>query len=173
MENQHNFATNARAVQEQMEEKKFGEIPEKLFLKISDFLLEAEKIVENIKVLLKSVDLPFLSTDRNILNLPGVGKSLSFRVIGVTRYGRRILEFDHDKTRIHSPIIKKMGRIIIIESKSISEYLEHLEEMGEDLSEYKSIWGYSIGETEPLMPIYEYPDYPFKITSKMTNLKIA
>jgi len=45
--------------------------------------------------------------------------------------------------------------------------------MGEDLSEYKSIWGYSIGETEPLMPIYEYPDYPFKITSKMTNLKIA
>ena len=173
MENQHNFATNARAVQEQMEEKKFGEIPEKLFLKISDFLLEAEKIVENIKVLLKSVDLPFLSTDRNILNLPGVGKSLSFRVIGITRYGRRILEFDHDKTRIHSPIIKKMGRIIIIESKSISEYLEHLEEMGEDLSEYKSIWGYSIGETEPLMPIYEYPDYPFKITSKMTNLKIA
>ena len=118
-----------------------------------------------------SADLPFLSTDRNILNLPGIGKSLSFRVIGITRYGRRILEFDHDANRRHSPIINKMGKVVIIESKSISEHLNDLAEMGEDISEYASIWGYSIGKTEPRMPIYEYPEYEFKITSNYTNLE--
>ncbi len=29
-----------------------------------------------------------------ITGVPGVGKSLSFRTIGITRYGRRILEFE-------------------------------------------------------------------------------
>jgi len=171
MENQHNFATNARAVQEQMEEKVFGLLPEKTKSKIHQFPLEAENMVKNIEELRCSANLPFLSTDRNILNLPGIGKSLSFRVIGITRYGRRILEFEHDANRLHSPIINKMGKVIIIESKSISEYLKNLEEMGEDVSEYSSIWGYSIGETEPRMPIYEYPEYEFKVTSHFTNLE--
>lgn len=172
MENQRNFATNARAVQEQLEEKVFGIVPEKYQAKIRRFPLEAEKMVENIKGVLKSADLPFLSTDRNILNLPGVGKSLTFRVIGITRYGRRILEFNHDSKRFHSPIINKMGKVVIIESKPISEYLQHLMEIGEDISEYKSIWGYSLGETEPRMPIYEYPAYNFKVTEEITNLKL-
>ncbi len=172
MENQHNFATNARAVQEQMEEKIFGILPEKYHSKIRRFPFEAEQMVKNIKNLLESAKLPFLATDRNILNLPGVGKSLSFRVIGITRYGRRILEFDHDTTRSHSPIINKMGEVVIIESKPIGEYLQHLQEMGEDVSEYESIWGYSLGETEPRMPIYEYPSYDFQITEEFTNLKI-
>ena len=172
MENHHNFATNARAVQEQVEEKVIGQIPEEYYEKIRRFPEMAESMVENIQELLKEADIPFLSTDRNILNLPGVGKSLSFRVIGITRYGRRILEFDHDPTRRHSPIINKMGRVVIIESKPISEYLQNLEDMGEDISEYESIWGYSLGETEPRMPIYEYPDYPFEVTSEMTNLQI-
>ncbi len=172
MENQHNFATNARAVQEQMEEKVFGILPEKHYARIRRFPVEAEMMVENIRELLKSADLPFLSTDRNILNLPGVGKSLTFRVIGITRYGRRILEFDHDSTRSHSPIINKMGKVIIIESKPVSEYLQHLAEMGEDISEYESIWGYSLGETEPRLPIYEYPRYDFKVTAEITNLEI-
>ena len=54
---------------------------------------------------------------------PELEEILSFRVIGITRYGRRILEFDHDETRRHSPIIRKMGKVVIIESKSIHEYL--------------------------------------------------
>jgi len=170
MENQNNFATNARAVQEQMEEKMFGIVPEKFYSQLRRFPIEAEKMVGNIQELLKEADLPFLSTDRNVLNLPGVGKSLTFRVIGITRYGRRILEFDHDATRFHSPIINTIGKVVIIESKSISEFLQHLEGMGEDVSEYESIWGYSLGETEPRMPIYEYPDYDFQVTDEITNL---
>ena len=173
MENYHNFAPNARAVQEQMEEKGIGSIPGKQHEIIKKFPLEAEKMIENISAVKRSENLPFLATDRNVLNLPGVGKSLTFRVIGITRYGRRILEFDHDATRNHSPIIQKMGKVVIIEPKSISEYLRQLEDMGEDLSEYEGLYGFSIGETENRMPMYEYSTYDYKVTDKITNLDIG
>lgn len=173
MENNFNFATNARAVQEQAEEKPMGHIPNKFHERIRKFPMNAEDMTKNIDQLRKDANIPFLATDRNVLNLPGVGKSLTYRVIGITRYGRRILEFDHDANRTHSPIIHKMGKVIIIESKSISEYLQQLEDIGEDISEYESIWGYSIGETEPRLSIYEYPEYDFDITSEMTNLEIV
>ncbi|MEA3495970.1 MAG: KamA family protein [Bacteroidota bacterium] len=172
MENNHNFATNERAVQEELEEKIIGIVPKKYHEAIKEFPLNAETMVENIDDLRNKAKLPFLSTDRNVINLPGVGKSLTYRVIGITRYGRRILEFDHDHTRTHSPIINKMGKIIIIESKSINEYLNQLEEMGEDISDYENIYGYSIGETEARMPVYEYPEYDYKLTEEMTNLEI-
>ncbi|MGD9202729.1 MAG: KamA family protein, partial [Chitinispirillia bacterium] len=171
-ENNYNFATIARSVQEQIEEKSIGKIPESKYNSLKQFSLKPTEIVENIKHLKNEAKIPFLSTDRNVLNLPGVGKSLTFRVIGITRYGRRILEFDHDPTRSHSPIIKKMGKVIIVESKSISEYLKQLDAMGEDISEYKDVYGYSLGVTEPRMQIFDYPEYNFKITDKITNLKI-
>ncbi len=173
MENNFNFATNERAVQEQMEEKIYGKIPEEYYDEIKDFPNHSELLVEKISELKSKANLPFLGTDRNVLNLPGVGKSLTFRTIGITRYGRRILEFDHDANRNHSPIIEKMGKVIIIESKSISEYLEQLEDIGENIPDYESIWGYSIGETEPRIPIYEYPEYDFEITKENTNLEIS
>jgi len=171
-ENYHNFATNARAVQEQLEEKVIGSIPKKYYDEIKHFPEDAENMEAKIDKIRKLENIPFLGTDRNVLNLPGVGKSLTFRVIGITKGGRRILEFEHDTARHHSPIINKMGRVIIIESKSIVDYFAQLEEMGEDSADYETIFGYSIGETEKLMPIFEYPDYNFKITSKFTNLEI-
>ena len=131
---------------------------------------DAENIVERIDDLRKRAGLQFLGTDRNVLNLPGVGKSLTFRTIGITRFGRRILEFDYDKIRKHSPITHDMDKVIIIESKSIKQYLNQIEEYGEDPEEYSSIWGYSIGITEPRNPMYDYPEYPFEITDDYTNL---
>lgn len=172
MENNFMFATNARAVQEQLEEKILGKIAEKDYETIRQFPMEAELMMENIDALRKYNNIPFLATDRNVLNLPGVGKSLTFRVIGITRYGRRILEFDHDATRVHSPIIHKMGKVVIIESKSISEYLNQLEEMGEIISDYEGIYGYSIGETEERIPVFEYPEYDFDVTPELSNLVI-
>jgi lysine 2,3-aminomutase len=172
MENYFNFATNARAVQEQIEEKVFGTISDKNIEKIKEITLDPTHMDENLSAMMLKSGLPFLATDRNVLNLPGVGKSLTYRVIGITRYGRRVLEFDYDQTRAHSPIIHKMGKVIIIESKSISEYLRQLEEIGEDISEYESIWGYSIGETEARLPIYEYPEYEFAATQELTNIEI-
>ena len=129
-------------------------------------------MVENIEALRRYAGLPFLATDRNVLNLPGVGKSLTFRVIGITRYGRRILEFDHDETRVHSPIIKQMGKVIIIESKSIHEYLQQLEEMGEIKEDYEGLYGYSLGQTEQRIPVYEYTEYEFRATGAISNLEI-
>jgi lysine 2,3-aminomutase len=173
MENWHNFATNGRAVQEQREERIFGQVPEETFDILNRLPEHPEKMVENIAAIRAKADLPFLATDRNVLNLPGVGKSLTFRVIGITRYGRRILEFDHDATRSHSPITEKMGKVVIIESKSVAEYLQHLEEIGEDISDYEGVYGYSIGVTEPRMPVYEYPDYEFTVTDEITNLDLS
>jgi len=170
MENSFNFATNARAVQEQIEEKNIGEIPEYLYDDIKDIPNNAEHICERINDIRNEAGLPFLGTDRNVLNLPGVGKSLTYRVIGITRYGRRILSFEHDATRRHSPAVHNMDRVIIIESKSINEYLSQLEDMGENLEDYQSIYGYSIGETENRVPIYDYPDYDYESTEEMTNL---
>ncbi len=171
-ENSSNFTPNARAVQEEMEEKYLGRLPEEDMLEVQELMHDAEDMVENVNHLREKNDLPFLATDRNILNLPGVGKSLTFRAIGITRYGRRILEFDHDRTRNHSPIIDKMGKVIVIESKSITEYLRQLEDMGENRDEYEGVFGYSLGETEPRMPMYEYPEYDFDVTGEMTHLEL-
>ncbi len=172
MENNFNFAPNARVVQEQLEEKIIGKIEKEHYETIRQFSDNAENIIESIDALRRSADLPFLGTDRNVLNLPGVGKSLTFRVVGITRYGRRILQFDHDITRSHSPIINKMGKMIIIESKSIHEYLRQLEELGEELGQYEGLFGYSIGQTEPRVPIYEYPEYSFEVTKELSNIEI-
>ncbi len=171
MENSSKFATNARAVQEQMEEKIIGKIPEQYLDEVKDYPQTAEKMTEHINGLRKKANLPFIATDRNVLNLPGVGKSMTYRVIGITRSGRRILEFDHDHTRTHSPIIEKLGKFVIVESKSIAAYLEQIEEMGEDKKEYTSIWGYSIGETELRPSLFEYPKFDFELTPVITNFE--
>ncbi len=171
MENSSKFATNARAAQEQFEEKILGEVPEKFVNNIRAFPDNAENMVEQINQLREKVDIPFLSTDRNVLNLPGVGKSMTYRVIGITKDGRRILEFDHDHTRSHSPVIDKLGKFVIIESKSIASYLDQLKNMGEDKYDYASIWGYSISETENRHSVYEYPQYNFTTTSQFSNYK--
>ena len=170
MENSHLFSPNARLAQESMEEKNIGYLPEKFSPDLRQLPLDAKNIVDRIDRLRINADIPFITSDRNVLNLPGVGKSLTFRTIGITNDGRRILEFDHDETREHSPIIKKMGKVTIIESKSIHDYLQQIDNMGEDVSEYASIYGYSLSETEPRSHIFEYPEYDFEVTKKITNL---
>ena len=172
MENNFSFAPNARVVQEQLEEKSIGAIKEDYYDTIRGFSDEPHLMVENIEALRRFAGIPFLAADRNVLNLPGVGKSLTFRVVGITRYGRRILEFDHDQTRQHSPIIQKTGKVIIIESKSIHEYLSQLEELGENRKDYDGLYGYSLGQTESRIPLYEYPEYDFQPTGEYSNLEI-
>lgn len=172
MENNSGFAPNARVVQEQLEEKIAGKIEEKYYEEIRKFPEEATMMVENVEALRRVAGLPFLATDRNVLNLPGVGKSMTFRTIGITRYGRRILEFDHDETRTHSPIIHKMGKVIIIESKSIHEYLQQMEGLGEEREDYGGLYGYSLGQTEHRIPVYDYPEYSFQTTTSMSNLEV-
>lgn len=92
--------------------------------------------------------------------------------MGLTEEGKRILRFEHDNTRRHSPIIDRMGEIYIVENKSLAAYLRQLGKMGEDPEDYASIWSYTKGETEPRFSLYEYPGFPFCKTEKMSNLSI-
>ena len=93
--------------------------------------------------------------------------------LGITPEGKRILRFDHDSTRRHSPIIDRLGQIYIVENKSIASYLRQLQAMGEDAEEYATIWNYTEGKTESRFSLYEYPDFPFQITDRMSNQDIA
>jgi lysine 2,3-aminomutase len=171
-ENAHHFVPLAHMVQESREEKRMGIVSgireEKLLSRARD----PWSLRSGIQELREANEQAFLATDRSVLNLPGVGKSLTFRTIGITRHGRRILEFDHDHSRKHSPVIREMGKVIIIESKSISAYLNQLREMGSDPREYRNVFGYSLGLTEARTSIFEYPDLPFTITSNISNLDI-
>jgi lysine 2,3-aminomutase len=171
-ENSANYTPNARAVQEVIEEKYLGKLNKDELPKVEELLHHPENLIEKLAKLKSSLHLQFLATDRNIMNLPGVGKSLTFRTIGITRYGRRILQFRHDLKRNHSPIIKKMETVVIVESKTLAEYLRQMEDMGESRIEYEGAFGYSLGETEPRMAIYEYPGYNYEVTNKITNLEL-
>jgi lysine 2,3-aminomutase len=44
--------------------------------------------------------------------------------------------------------------------------------MGENVKEYSTVWGYSIGETEPRLSIFEYPGYDFETTDEITNYEV-
>ncbi len=184
-ENYAVFAPNSRSMQEQQEEKIYGQMtPEQaeelykiLETKVSAGINE-EKTKEDadtakqIRRFMRKHHLPFLATDRSVLNLPTIGKSMTFQLVGLTEEGKRILRFEHDGTRHHSPIIDQMGQIYIVENKSLAAYLRQLSKMGEDPEDYASIWSYTKGETEPRFSLYEYPDFPFRITDKMSNLEI-
>ena len=169
LENKYNFATNERLAQERVEEKYLGQPANQKIKEITPLLIDSKEVVNNVKQFKEANGLSFLSTDRSVLNMPGVGKSLTYRTIGITDDGRRILEFEHDQNRNHSPIIDSMGNVVIIESKSINAYLRQLEEIGEDPEDYKTIWGYSASETESRAQFYRYPEYDFKITGEYTK----
>jgi len=170
-ENRQNFATNARSAQEIAEEKYFGKMPNDLNLKDKLFGL-SENNETIIKDILTSSELPFLATDRNVFNMPAVGKSMTYRVIGITADGRRILMFDYDHTRKHSPIVHNSDKVVLVESKSISSYLRQLEQMGENRADYQGIYGYSLALTETRSVIFEYPDSDLKISSSYANLSV-
>lgn len=171
-ENYASFVPNSRSLQEQHEEKVYGLLNDEQSTELYELLEKEENARELIRGFQKKHSLPFLATDRNVLNLPAIGKSMTFQLVGITPAGKRILRFEHDKTRRHSPIIDKMGEIYIVENKSIASYLRQLQKSGEDIEEYATIWQYTHGETESRFRLYEYPEFPFKVTSEMNNLKV-
>ena len=171
-ENYAVFAPNSRSLQEQQEEKVFGLIPKEKQKELYRLIRYERPLGKKLSGFLKENRLLFAATDRSVLNLPAIGKSMTFQMVGLTTEGKRILKFDHDTGRRHSLIIDRMGEVYIVENKSVAAYLRQLQDMGEDVREYISIWNYSEGRTEPRFSIYEYPDYPFDVTEKMTNLEL-
>lgn len=171
-ENQAVFAPNARSIQERCEEKSYGTMTGGDADNLAASLESGGDATSVIKNFMKTLRLPFLATDRNVLNLPAIGKSMSFTLAGFMPDGRRILLFDHDGTRRHSPVVNRLGKIYIMENKSIAEYLRQLSAMGEDPDDYASIWGYTSSETEPPFSLYRYPEFPFRATERISNMEL-
>ena len=112
-ENYAVFAPNSRSMQEQQEEKIYGRMtPEQaeelykiLETKVGTEEETKEDVAKQLRRFMRKHHLPFLATDRSVLNLPAIGKSMTFQLVGLTEEGKRILRFEHDGTRHHSPII--------------------------------------------------------------------
>lgn len=172
-ENYAMFTPNSRSIQEGDEEKRAGRMDAEQQTELARIINKGDGHTdEQIRRFMKKHHLPFLATDRNVLNLPGIGKSMTFRTVGITEEGKRLLEFSHDHTRKHSPIIGQMKKVYIVENKSISAYLRQLDEMGENIEDYASIWQYTKGDTEPRFKTFEYPSYNFQITDRLSNIEI-
>lgn len=169
-ENHAVFAPNSRSLQEQQEEKSVGQMDLVSEQELVDALRTADNSRGVVSTFCRRHHVPFIASDRNVLNLPGIGKSMSFRLVGIMEDGRRILEFDHDRTRRHSPVIEKYPHVYIRENKSIGEYLRQLSAIGEDSAQYESIWQYTEGETERRFPLYDYPEFPFRVTPTYNHL---
>ena len=171
-ENRAVFTPNSRSMQEQVEEKVYGRLTAGQASELDALLADGRDTAAKLRRFMRKYRLPFLATDRSVLNLPAIGKSMTFRLVGLTPEGRRILRFDHDRTRRHSPVIDRMGEIFIVESKSVAAYLRQIGKMGEDPEDYASIWAYTRGETEPRFGLYECPGFDFGVTDRMSNLEL-
>lgn len=172
-ENYEVFAPNARSLQESAEEKAWGRLAPEAEHDFLESLDGAPNKAVAVRQFCAAHDVPFLATDRSVLNLPGIGKSMSFALVGVDAKGRRILRFDHDRTRRHSPIIDRVHEVYIRENKPLYRYLLQLQDMGEDMGEYETLWAYTEGETERRFPFFEYPVPDFSVTSRYTNLDVG
>lgn len=172
-ENYAVFTPNSRSLQDEREEKILGRLTHEQHEELDMLIRSDQPTNKLLPLFLKKHKLPFAGTDRNVLNLPAIGKSMTFKLVGITAEGKRVLKFDHDASRRHSPIIDRMGEVYIVENKSIAAYLSQLEKMGEKIEDYSSIWHYGEGVTEPRFSIYDYPDYSFELTEKMSNLQLS
>jgi len=164
-ENSAVFAPNARSVQERSEEKRLAVLSDTEAQVLAHSLECAPDPGAALRAYLKARRLSCVATDRNVLNLPGIGKSMTFELIGYTPRGHRILRFDHDPTRRHSPVIHRIGKVDIVESRTVASYLRQLVKLGENPDDYATIWYYTRSRTEPRFPLYRYPDFPFKESS--------
>jgi lysine 2,3-aminomutase len=169
-ENHTLFSPSCRSMQEKREEKSLSSLTDKQKEDLINLINSVEDIYYGMKDYMREKQLLFLPTDRNVLNLPAIGKSMTFNLVGITTKGERILRFDHDRTRIHSPVIDGMGDVFIMENRSVASYLRELEAMGEKISDYSSIWGYTTGKTEHQSKIFDYPPFEEGITHVMTNI---
>lgn len=169
-ENYAVFTPISRSMQEQKEEKCRGTLSAEQVSQLHAAFTTGESKDKILPRFMREHKLPFLATDRSVLNLPGIGKSMTFCVVGINEVGKRILKFDFDETRKHSPLVEHLDSVYIIENKSIAAYLRQLEAMGESPDDYEGLWSYAEGRTEPCFPLYEYPPFAFQTTEKVNHL---
>lgn len=167
-------------MQEQQEEKIYGQMtPEQaeelyriLETKVGADIETQEDVAKQLRRFMRKHRLPFLATDRSVLNLPAIGKSMTFQLVGLTEEGKRILCFEHDGTRHHSPIINQMGQIYIVENKSLAAYLRQLGKMGKTRKIMLQYGAIRKGKPNSLQSL-RVSCFPFRTTEKMSNLSIT
>ena len=98
-ENHAVFTPNSRSLQEQHEEKILGKLNKEDETEFLTLLRSNNDRATAVKKFCTEKNIPFVATDRSVLNLPGIGKSMTFVMVGITPDGKRILEFDNDHTR--------------------------------------------------------------------------
>lgn len=172
-ENYNVYAPIARSVQEAKEEKVIGTLSPEMREELYDIVKKEDLLGGPLKAFLRKHKLHFAATDRNVLNLPGIGKSMTFKTVGFTAKGQRILNFEYDHTRWHSPVIEKIGKVYIVENKSIAAYLRQLDALGENVNNYKSIWTYREGETEKRFDLFKYPPYDYQKTTEINHMDLS
>ena len=171
-ENYAVYTPIARMMQEREEEKVYGILDHEQQNAFIDIVQNKTRYIKEVNDFLQKNQKMFVATDRSVLNLPGIGKSMTFRLVGITPQGERILCFDHDTTRKHSPVIQKIDTIHITENKSILSYLRQLEQLGEDVKSYQSIWSYTEGVTESKFHLYDYPSFQFHPTEQINHIEM-
>jgi len=162
-ENSAVFAPNARSAQESAEEKCHATLSDVEAEILATSLMSAPNPGVALRRYLHTQRRSVVATDRNVLNLPAIGKSMTYQLVGFMPDGRRILRFDHDPNRLHSPIIHRIGKVNILESRSVASYLRQLSTLGEDPEDYATLWTYTQSETERRFPLYRYPELPFRM----------
>ncbi|MGI6718222.1 MAG: KamA family radical SAM protein [Bacteroidales bacterium] len=155
-ENYELYAPLSRSIQESIEEKSVGKLTDSQTKELLDVINNADNKKIALNNFLDKHKLPFVATDRNVLNIPGIGKSMTFENIGITPSGKRIFKFDYDHTRKHSPITEKIPFVYIVENKSIANYLRDLTKLGETVNQNAALWNYRFGTTEPCFGLFEY-----------------
>lgn len=83
-ENYAVYTPNSRSLQEAREEKIFGQVPEEKQAELYDMIRNQRPLGKCLVRFLKENGLLFAGTDRNVLNLPAIGKSMTFHTIGLT-----------------------------------------------------------------------------------------
>ena len=86
MENHAVYAPISRSMQERAEEKILGRMNWQEEVGLTHDLLKDPGSLS----LLRTSGHPFVASDRNVLNLPGIGKSKTFRLVGILPDGRRM-----------------------------------------------------------------------------------
>ena len=171
-ENYAVYAPIARVLQEREEEKAYGRLDGEQQNTFVELVQDNAPYIREVRNFLQDNNRLFVATDRSVLNLPGIGKSMTFKLIGITPQGERILCFDHDTSRKHSPAIQKIDKIYITENKSILSYLKQLDRLGEDVKSYQSIWEFTEGRTESKFQLYEYPPFQFHPTEIINHIEV-
>ena len=120
------FAPNSRSLQEQQEEKVFGLIPKEKQKELYRLIRYERPLGKKLSGFFEREPSSFCCHRPQCVESSSHRQKHDFSDGRLTAEGKRILKFDHDTGRRHSPIIDRIGEVYIVENKSVAAYLRQL-----------------------------------------------